>query len=128
MRLRDYTSRPVHLKWLGAGGFIGAFDESDAFIQTQFVGGVEHGVEDVLLGFFEAGFDDAGGALRDEGGGVGGFADFGGAEVVAIGVAGAFAGDDADSGAHADAFGGAFDDLLVDAEGAGGEVSRSWNG
>ena len=44
------------------------------------------------------------------------------AEVVAIGVAGAFAGDDADSGAHADAFGGAFDDLLVDAEGAGGEV------
>ena len=48
--------------------------------------------------------------------------DFGGAEVIAIGVAGAFAGDDADSGAHADAFGGAFDDLLVDAEGAGGEV------
>ena len=83
---------------------------------------MEHGVEVVLLGFFEAGFDDAGGAFRDEGGGVGGFADFGGAEVVAVGVAGAFAGDDADSGAHADAFGGAFDDLLVDAEGAGGEV------
>ena len=83
---------------------------------------MEHGVEVVLLGFFEAGFDDAGGAFGDEGGDVGGFADFGGGEVVAVGVAGAFAGDDADSGAHADAFGGAFYDLLVDAEGAGGEV------
>jgi len=31
--------RPTHTKWLGAGGFIGAFDESDSFYQTQFVGG-----------------------------------------------------------------------------------------
>jgi len=99
MRLRDYSSRPAHLKWLGAGGFIGAFDESDSFIQTHFVGRVQHRIKLVLLGFFEAGFDDAGGAFRDEGGGVGGFADFGGAKVVAIGVAGAFAGDDAYSGA-----------------------------
>ena len=44
------------------------------------------GVEVVLLGFFEAGFDDAGGSFGDEGGGVGGFADFRGAEVVAIGA------------------------------------------
>jgi hypothetical protein len=37
----------------------------------------------VLLGFCEAGSGDAGEAFRNEGGGVGGFADFGGAEVVA---------------------------------------------
>ena len=47
---------------------------------------------------------------------------FSGREVVAVGVAGALPGDDANADAQGDALGGALDDRFVDADGAGGEV------
>jgi hypothetical protein len=62
-----------------------------------------------------------GGPGGDERGGAGGLEERVGGEVVGVGVAGALAGEDADSAAEADALGGGLDDGLVDAERGGGD-------
>ena len=62
------------------------------------------------------------GPLRDAGGHARGFANLFGAEIVAVGVAGALARDHAHADAQGNALGRALDDGFIDAELAGGEV------
>ena len=76
----------------------------------------------MFASLLEAGFHDARRTAGDQRGHARGFADLLGAEIVAIGVAGALARDDANADAQRHALAGALDDAFVDADGAGGEV------
>ena len=70
----------------------------------------------------EAGDELLGRAVRDERSGAGGALKQAlGGKVVGIGVAGSFAGDDADAAAGRDSLAGGFDQGLVDADGGRGD-------
>jgi hypothetical protein len=105
----------------GAGGAIGAQDQFEAGGEVEIEAAEGDGVEVGGGGFGESLDGLLGGAGGDEGGGAGGVEQALGAEIVSVGVAGALAGEDADAAAGAGALAGGFDDLLVDAEGGGGD-------
>ena len=87
------------------------------------MGAVEDGIEIVLRPFVrDRAFSTLAGPAAIRAADVGGVADLLRAEVVAVGVAGALAGDDADADAQRDALGRALDDRFVDADGTGGKV------
>ncbi len=106
----------------GARGAVGALDELHALGEARFVRRGEHGIQVMAAVFFEPDLFHFRRAARDAGRHARGFADFFGAQVVAVGVAGALARDHAHADAERDALDGALDDGFVDAELAGGEV------
>ena len=105
----------------GAGGAVGAEDELEAGGEVEIEAAERNGIEIGGGGFDESLHGLFGRAGGDEGGGAGGVEQALGAEIVGVGVAGALAGEDADAAAGAGALAGGFDDLLVDAEGGGGD-------
>ncbi len=103
----------------GAGGAVGALDQVEAGSQIEVEStqwdGVEVG-ERFVLKTVDGVFRGPGG---DQGGGACGVNQALRAQIVGVGVAGAFAGEDADAAAGAGALAGRFDDLLVNAQGDG---------
>ena len=117
--------RRLHLKdarIVGARGKIGALDQRHPLGEPHLIGRVQHGIKIVLVRFGKTGFHDGGRTFRDQGRHARGFANLLRAEVVAVGVASALACDHTHTDAHSDAFGGALDDLLINTNGAGGDV------
>ncbi len=105
---------------VGAGGLVGALDESEFGGDFGVGGGSGDGVERGCFGMAEAAHQLFCGAAGDEGCGARGAEEAVGGEIVGVGVAGAFAGYDADAAAQADSLAGGFDEGLVDAKGGGG--------
>ena len=116
----------LHLKdagIVGARGFIGALDQFDAFGKRHFIGRRAAWDKDCArCASSKPVLTTLAGPRAMQRGHVSGIEDLFGAEIVAVGVAGAFAGDDANADAQRDALGGAFDDAFIDADGSGGEV------
>ena len=107
---------------VGPRGAVGALDQIDALGQSGFVRALKHGIEIMFVRFLKAGLDDAGRTLGDARGDSRGLADLVRTQIVAIGVAGALADEDADAHAQLDSLRGALDDAFVDADGAGGQI------
>ena len=107
---------------VGAGRAVGALHQFDALGECGLGGGDQDGIEIVAGALAEAELLHLAGPGGDVGGYAGGLADLFRGEVVAVGVAGALAGDDADADAHGNALRGALDHGFIDADGAGLEV------
>ena len=117
--------RDLHLedaRIVSARRVVGALREFDALFESGLVGSGQNRVEIALAALFERRLFDLRRAGRDQRGDLRGMADFFRAEIVAVGVAGAFARDDAHADAERNALRGALDDRFIDADGTGGEV------
>ncbi len=82
----------------------------------------EHRIKIVLTRFLETGLHDGRRTFRDVRRDARRFANFLGTQIVAVGVAGALARNDAHADAEAHALGRALDDPFVDADGGGGQI------
>ena len=104
----------------GAGGSIGSLDEVETGGQVEIKTAERDGVEVSEWGILKTLNRLLGWTGGDQGRGFGGVDEALGAEIVGVGVAGAFAGEYADAAAGAGTLAGGFHDLLVDAERGGG--------
>ena len=117
--------RHLHLKHariVSARGMVGALREFDALFESGLAGRSQDGIEIALAALFERRLLHLGRAGRDQRRDLRRVPDLLRTQIVAVGVAGAFARDDAHADAERNALRRALDDRFVDADGAGGEV------
>ena len=107
---------------IGAGGLVGALHQIHTLRQTGFMRSLQHGIKIMFAGFLKPRPHNGGGALGDARRHARGLADLFGAEIVAVGIAGAFSRENTHAHAQFHALGGALDDALVHADGTGREV------
>src|SRR5262249_21513064 len=117
----------LDLKYTGIvvpGALIGALHQVDALGEGSLGGGSKNRIEIAPGAFLQGGFLYLGGARRDAGSDSRGLQNRFGAQIVAVGVAGSLAGEDAHPNAKRDTLRSALDDRFIHANGTGGKILK----